>query len=74
MRSLMLAGLSDVRHVGATGDGGADLVAMDGDTRWVVQVKSGRGRASTEAIKDLERAAGDLRSPPLLRSCEKRLD
>lgn len=57
MRSLMLAGLSDVRHVGATGDGGADLVAMDGDTRWVVQVKSGRGRASTEAIKDLERAA-----------------
>ena len=57
MRSLMLAGWLDVRHVGASGDGGADIVGIVQGTRWVVQVKANRGPASTDAIKDLERAA-----------------
>lgn len=56
MRALILAGWLDVRHVGATGDGGADIVGTHNGTRWVVQVKARRGRASVDGIKDLERA------------------
>lgn len=56
MRSLMLAGWSDVRHVGSPWDGGADIVGVQQDTRWVVQVKAGKGRASVSGVEDLERA------------------
>ena len=56
MRSLMLAGWSDVRHVGAAWDGGADIVGHFQNTRWVVQVKAVRGRASVQGVRDLERA------------------
>ena len=57
MRSLMLSGWLDVRHVGASGDGGADVIGTYLGERWVVQVKASRARASIDAIKDLERAA-----------------
>ena len=57
MRSLILSGWLDVRHVGASGDGGADVIGTFEGERWVVQVKASRARASIDAIKDLERAA-----------------
>ena len=32
------------------------VVAREGDTRWIVQVKANRGQASPNGIRDLERA------------------
>ena len=55
-RTLLLLGWSGVRHVGASGDGGADVVARAGDTRWVVQVKANRRQATVDGVRDLERA------------------
>ena len=56
VRSLLLLGWSGVRHVGSSGDGGADVVGRVGDKRWVVQVKASRGRSSPDGVRDLERA------------------
>ncbi len=56
VRILLFLGWSGVRHVGASWDGGADVVARVGDMRWVVQVKANRNESSTDAIRDLERA------------------
>lgn len=56
VRSLLLLGWSGVRHVGSSGDGGADVVGRVGDERWVVQVKASRGRTSSDGVRDLERA------------------
>ena len=55
-RTLLLLGWSGVRHVGASWDGGADVVGRSGDSRWVVQVKANRRQSSTEGVRDLERA------------------
>ncbi len=57
MRCLRLAGWEDLRHVGRSWDGGADLAGLYGGERWLVQVKARRGAASAEAVRDLERAA-----------------
>ncbi len=56
VRTLLLLGWSGVRHVGASWDGGADVVGRTGDTRWVVQVKANRGQSSSDGVRDLERA------------------
>ena len=56
VRSLLFAGWSDVRHVGASWDGGADIVGRVQNDQWVVQVKAGKGRASAQGVRDLERA------------------
>ena len=56
VRTLLLLGWSGVRHVGASWDGGADVVARAGDTRWVVQVKADRRPSPSKGVKDLERA------------------
>ena len=56
VRTLLLLGWSGVRHVGSSGDGGADVVGRVGDKRWVVQVKATRGRSSSDGVRDLERA------------------
>lgn len=56
VRTLLLLGWSGVRHVGGSWDGGADIVARTGDTRWVVQVKASRWEASPDGVNDLERA------------------
>ncbi len=57
MRCLGLAGWEDLRHVGRSWDGGADIVGLFRGERWLVQVKARRGAASAEAVRDLERAA-----------------
>ena len=56
VRTLLLLGWNGVRHVGASWDGGADVVGRTGDTRWVVQVKANRGQSSSDGVRDLERA------------------
>ena len=56
VRTLLLLGWSGVRHVGGSWDGGADVVARAGDTRWVVQVKANQRQASRDGVRDLERA------------------
>ena len=56
VRTLLLLGWSGVRHVGASWDGGADVLARAGDRRWVVQVKSNRKQSSPDGVRDLERA------------------
>ena len=56
VRTLLLSGWSGVRHVGASWDGGADVVGRAGDTRWVVQVKTNRRQSSSEGVRDLKRA------------------
>ncbi len=56
VRTLLLLGWSGVRHVGASWDGGADVVARAGDKRWVVQVKANRRPSSSDGVRDLERA------------------
>ena len=56
VRTLLLLGWSGVRHVGASWDGGADVVARVGDGRWVVQVKANRRQSSADGVRDLERA------------------
>ena len=56
VRTLLLLGWSGVRHVGASWDGGADVVGRRGDARWVVQVKANRNQSSSEGVRDLERA------------------
>ena len=56
VRTLLLLGWHGIRHVGASGDGGADVVGRVGDKRWVVQVKANRGRSSSDGVRDLERA------------------
>lgn len=58
MRCLMLAGWDDLRHVGRAWDGGADIVGLFRDERWIVQIKARKASGSLDAIKDLERAAG----------------
>ena len=57
MRCLRLAGWDDLRHVGRSWDGGADIVGLFHGERWLVQVKARRGAGPVEAIRDLERAA-----------------
>lgn len=57
MRCLALAGWEDLRHVGRSWDGGADIAGVFRGDRWLVQVKARKGLASVEAIRDLERAA-----------------
>lgn len=56
VRTLLLLGWSGVRHVGASWDGGADVVGRVGDNRWVVQVKANRRQSSSDGVRDLERA------------------
>ena len=56
VRTLLHLGWSGVRHVGASWDGGADVVARAGDARWVVQVKANRRPAPADGVRDLERA------------------
>ncbi len=56
VRALLLLGWSGIRHVGASWDGGADIVGRTGDTRWVAQVKANRRQSSSDGIRDLERA------------------
>lgn len=56
VRTLLLLGWSGVRHVGASGDGGADVVGRAGDKRWVVQIKANRRQSSPDGVRDLERA------------------
>ena len=56
VRTLLHLGWSGVRHVGGSWDGGADVVARQGDTRWVIQVKAGSRQANADGIRDLERA------------------
>ena len=57
MRALALVGWEDLRHVGRSWDGGADIVGLSHGDRWLVQVKAHRGSASKQAVRDLERAA-----------------
>ena len=57
MRALALVGWEDLRHVGRSWDGGADIVGLSHGDRWLVQVKAHRGSASKQAVSDLERAA-----------------
>ena len=56
VRTLLLLGWNGVRHVGASWDGGADVVGRAGDKRWVVQVKANRKQSSSDGVRDLERA------------------
>ncbi|AXH00606.1 DEAD/DEAH box helicase family protein [Deinococcus wulumuqiensis] len=59
-RLLMLAGWKDVRVVGRSGDGGADVLAVDGHSqRWIFQCKHTRSGVGREAIEEV-RAAGQL--------------
>ena len=57
MRCLALAGWEDLRHVGRSWDGGADIVGLFRGERWIVQVKARKAMGSIDAIRDLERAA-----------------
>lgn len=55
-RLLLHLGFTDVSNVDGSGDGGADLVAMQGDTRWVFQVKSKTtSSVGPEAVDELMR-------------------
>lgn len=54
-RLLMYEGFGDIRLVGQTGDGGADLLAHRAGKRWLFQVKHWRKRVGVEVIdKTLE--------------------
>lgn len=57
LRCLLLAGWEDLRHVGASWDGGADILGVFKGERWLVQVKAIRGLGPASAIKELEKAA-----------------
>jgi len=57
MRCLALAGWDDLRHVGRSWDGGADIVGLFRGERWVVQVKARKASGAINAIQDVERAA-----------------
>lgn len=57
MRCLRLAGWDDLRHVGRSWDGGADIVGLFRGDRWLVQVKARKGAGTVDAVRDLERAA-----------------
>lgn len=57
MRCLALSGWEDLRHVGRSWDGGADIVGLFRGERWVVQVKARKAVGSIDAIRDVERAA-----------------
>jgi superfamily II DNA or RNA helicase len=53
-RLLWHIGFEDVSNVDGSGDGGADVVAIRGTTRWVLQVKSSRSGAIPEsAVNEL---------------------
>lgn len=57
MRCLALAGWDDLRHVGRSWDGGADIVGLFRGERWVVQIKARKVSGAVDAIQDIERAA-----------------
>lgn len=57
MRCLALAGWDDLRHVGRSWDGGADIVGLFRGERWVVQIKARKASGAINAIQDVERAA-----------------
>lgn len=57
MRCLALAGWDDLRHVGRSWDGGADIVGLFRGERWVVQIKARKVSGAIDAIQDVERAA-----------------
>jgi len=55
-RLLWHLGFTEVSNVDGSGDGGADLVAAQGQTRWVFQVKSKTtGNVGPEAVDELMR-------------------
>lgn len=59
-RLLMFANWKDVRVVGRSGDGGADVLAVDDeDNRWIFQCKHTRGAVGKDVIEEV-RAAGRL--------------
>lgn len=59
-RLLMFASWKDVRVVGRSGDGGADVLAVDGrGQRWIFQCKHTRSGVGKEVIDEV-RAAGQL--------------
>lgn len=57
-RFLMHGGWTDVKVVGRSGDGGADVIALDkGNRRWVFQCKhTTRAAIGTEAITEVRKA------------------
>ena len=59
-RSLWHLGYDDVRVVDGRGDGGADIVAVKGETQWVFQSKwSNGGPIDDRGVGDIQRAHQD---------------